>query len=1134
MRYLKYLTTGVLLASSLFAKEIPGSTDWNIRFSPKLASDGPAYSLINIGNFGYWQKEDAYSAHTPAGNSGGIYPRGTAANIYLDGVLTGGYDSDGVLHVSGTIYRNGMVKGYIDANGDIQNGDEVRIYRIRKDWETLTYDQVRLDAAEIYETTVSAVTDAQIQDVIDQYETDWENWPTDLGAPFYDLDGDGVYEPNDGETPGIADADQVMWYVATDADETTTSDLYGCTPIGLEQQLTLWGYNQPGAALGQIIFKNIRLINKGSSDLSDAYISLWADPDVGDYTNDLVGVDTTLSLMFSYNGVADDDDYSSFGLAPAAVGYDFFAGPIVESAGDTAIFNLKKRPGYRNLPASSFGYFVAGGVYSDPGPYGDTEAAREYYNLMRGFAPVDDLANPTPWLDADGNETKFPFAGDPVTGEGDLDSGPADRRMLINAGPFTLAVGDTQDIVTAVIGGIGDSYLSSITDVKNTDLVAQTLFDDLFSSVPSAPPAPVVTATAFEDQVLLDWSDMSGVQATESSIKSGYAFQGYNVYQLPNASSSRDDAYRVATFDLVDGVQTIYGNVFLPEYGEKVSIPVQFGLDKGIKRQLVISEDFLTGGPLYAGSEYYFAVTAYNYNDAPALIEDQALETALTPLYVQLTPQAFGTEFGAAGGDAVSVSHEGPSQGIASATVVNPAALTGETYNVTFTDDTSYVHVNGDTVSGTLWTLSNVTASTTPVTFYKQASSQSDFDQPIVDGVQVVVSGPELGIVAIEEYGPWPNGTLIDGSIDSHLSISLSQTGLIMDNRAGDVNLPSYARDYDRFDYWGMDDIIIDFGDESITWDYIHEGVHRGDANGDGDSSEVIMTPFAVYRIKFATGDTIRLFAGFWDTNGDGAWSVNYDEADSSYDWVAPTYGAECWEPIYCWQGYDADGNEISYDPANESQYDTDDALSTSANITWGASTGEFTYPYITATLVSAYYGPNEAGNYEEGSSGGGTAALPAAGNYDKYGAQLSISHYFKFTTAKANSSSDTFTFTTPTSTASDSAAAADLDKINVFPNPYYAFNSQETNRFDHFVTFNHLPDDGSDVTVKIYSIDGVMVRKLESAANADQYMRWDLRNSNDLPVASGPYVAHVKAGDHGERVLKLYIVQRNQVVQYY
>ena len=1142
MKYLQYMVIGTLFMSGIFAKELPEDQAWNnFRFAPKLAGDAPAYSLINIGNFGYWQKYDAYSAHTPSGNSGGIYPRGTAANIYLDGVLVGGYTGGNLLHVSGSIYTNGMVSGYVDANGDLVSGGEVRLYRIRKGWETLTVDQVRQDAAEIYETSVSGVTDAQIQAVLDQYEEDWNNWPTHLGAPFYDLDNDGVYEPADGETPGVANADQVIWYVVSDADVGTTSSLYGCTPIGIEIQYTLWGYNQPGAALGQIVFKNVRILNKGSEDLTDAYISLWSDPDVGDYTNDFVGVDTSLSMMFSYNGGPDDGDYAAYGLAPAAVGYDFFAGPIVESPGDTAIFNLKKRPGYRNLPASSFGYFVAGGVYSDPGPYGDTEAAREYYNLMRGFAPTDDLENPTAWIDSSSGssvDTKFPLAGDPVAGIGDLDANPADRRMLINAGPFTLAVGDTQDVVTAVIGGIGDSYLTSVTDVKNTDAVAQTLFDDLFQSVPSAPPAPVVEATPFEDQVLLDWSGLSSVGATESSNISGYAFEGYNVYQLPSATSTAGEAVRIGTYDLNNGVQTIMGNVFVPEYGTNVEIPVQYGLDKGVKRQLLISQDYLTGGPLYPGSEYYFAVTAYNYNAEPPLIEDKALETALTPIYVRLQDAAFGTRYSATAGDGLEITHTGPGQGEVGATVTNPAALTGNTYRVSFVADATYEHLSGDSISGTLWTLDNMTTGEKAVELFKQATSQADADQPIVDGVQVVVSGPSPAtIIEIDEYASWPsNDVLVDGSTDSHLAPSLSQTGAIWDNRAGDVNLPSYSRDYDRFDYWGFDDVVIDFGDSSLTWDYISETVHMGDTNGDGDSTDVIYTPFAMYRIK-AFADTVRLFAGFWDTNGDGAWTVNV-ELDSLgepvYDWTAPTYGAECYEPIYAWQGYDAAGNEISYDPANDAQYIADNALSTSAHVTWGDATGEFTYPFVTATLFSAYYGPGPDGVYGVGLEGdGGVFALPRAGNFDKYGAQLTVSHYFKFQTAKGNTTDDMFEFTTSAPTSGADLAAADLDRINVFPNPYYASNSQESNRFDHFVTFSHLPDDQSDVTIKIYSIDGVLVRKLESMANEDQYLQWDLRNNSNLPVASGPYVAHVNTA-HGERVLKLFVVQRNQVVQYY
>ena len=121
---------------------------------------------------------------------------------------------------------------------------------------------------------------------------------------------------------------------------------------------------------------------------------------------------------------------------------------------------------------------------------------------------------------------------------------------------------------------------------------------------------------------------LTSVSATESSSISGYDFEGYNVYQLPSATATADEAVRIGTFDLNNGVQTITGNVFVPEYGTTVEIPVQYGLDKGVKRQLLISQDYLTGGPLYSGSEYYFAVTAYNYNAEPPLIEDKALETA--------------------------------------------------------------------------------------------------------------------------------------------------------------------------------------------------------------------------------------------------------------------------------------------------------------------------------------------------------------------------------------------------------------------------------------------------------------------------------------------------------------------------
>ena len=94
---------------------------------------------------------------------------------------------------------------------------------------------------------------------------------------------------------------------------------------------------------------------------------------------------------------------------------------------------------------------------------------------------------------------------------------------------------------------------------------------------------------------------------------------------------------------------------------------------------------------------------------------------------------------------------------------------------------------------------------------------------------------------------------------------------------------------------------------------------------------------------------TEEKFAGFYDKNGNGVWD------DDGTTWIDPVYGHSCYEPIFAWQGYDANGNEINYDPANDAQYAADNSLYTSAYTTWGSSTGEFVYPYVFYMLISMY-----------------------------------------------------------------------------------------------------------------------------------------------------------------------------------
>ncbi|MEJ2637715.1 MAG: hypothetical protein P8184_20830 [Calditrichia bacterium] len=254
---------------------------------PVPSADRQTRTLFNVNNMSGWIQFDGLSGYNTAlAKAGVIYPRGTANVIFQDGFIWGGYSHDGQepsLRVGGQTYNIGTQPGKILSVGVPQNlsDTQVRIYRIRPDWETAPDNDLRRDAAELLNIDSAQVTQSQINAVRAQYGTDWNEWPVDMGAPFYDLNGNGIYEPLMGETPGLANADQVIWFVCNDLNSELTHNLHGSPPIGLELQITIWAFKQNGA-LGQLAFRRYRLINKSGFLFDNTYIALWSDPDVGD------------------------------------------------------------------------------------------------------------------------------------------------------------------------------------------------------------------------------------------------------------------------------------------------------------------------------------------------------------------------------------------------------------------------------------------------------------------------------------------------------------------------------------------------------------------------------------------------------------------------------------------------------------------------------------------------------------------------------------------------------------------------------------------------------------------------------------------------------------------------------------
>jgi len=695
LKSIKYLSIFLLLVSFAFIDVRAEGGDKKSNTLTKITGS-PVYKHFNINRISTWFKNDGESDINPNGNSGFEYPRRSGKTaVFQAGFLWGG-KVDGQIRVGGSVYRQGTVPGKIlnsgvPANqliGEDPNLDNVRTFRVRPDYLTGSV-QAEIDDGEGSESEIRAA-----------YERDWMDWPAADGAPFEDVYVDGVYDPAV-DVPGVPGADQTLWFVCNDTDPNQTQFMYGSLPMGIEEQVTVWGYNFAGP-LGSMLFRKYKIINKSNAPITEMYVSMWNDPDLGDASDDFSGCDTVLSMTFVYNANPVDQIYGS---QPAAAGFDFFQGPIVDGEPtDTAIFNGQYVVGKKNLPMTAHYFYInPDAVYRDP-TQGQYQGTQEWYNFMQGRVGTTGDIFPDPTT---GGTTVFALYGDPVTGTGWLDGlqhPPGDRRAGMASGPFTMAAGDTQEVVVAEIAAIGSDNINSISLLKAYDKVAQDAYEKFFV-LPSPPIVPIVDATGLDQQIVLNWGvDLERVDETESLNKEDFTFQGYNVYQLPDPTATKEEAVRIATFDLVDGIKAVRDRTVDPVSGEEEIVVVQFGGDYGIERSITIDKNYLTNLPLNNGSRYYFAVTSYAvYNQSGEPDPVQVPNNLENPFIVlTVVPQSTdpGVQYGEEPGSELEVEHTtGLADGMPVVTVVDPSATTGHEYELFFTSRQEIRNENGDWVA---------------------------------------------------------------------------------------------------------------------------------------------------------------------------------------------------------------------------------------------------------------------------------------------------------------------------------------------------------------------------------------------------------------------------------------------------
>ena len=529
--------------------------------------------------------------------------------------------------------------------------------------------------------------------------------------------------------------DEMLWAVYNDADPANHTNRAGSTaPLGVEVQQTTFAFNRQGP-LGNTIFIQYKLINKGANTIDSMYVSQWSDPDDGYAGDDLVGCDTTLSVGYVYNGTNFDNVY---GAEVPAVGYDFFQGPIV---------------GGTPLGMTSFNNYING---TDPNDFSKT------YNLMKGLnADGTPLINPTTGL-----VTHYRVSGDPVLGSGWLDSNPSDRRLqclerAVHDGARRCPGGHDrhhrwpepqpagQHLAHEVRGFAGPGGLQ--LELRPALAAAAAQRDGHAASMAACVSRGISTPSR-----------------TARPRTSGKATWCTRARRSPDHSpGSRRTTRSTPSRPCSTMISTsCRGSSFRPVR--------RFGTDAGLQYSVDLTTDAVRGGPLHNGTTYFFTLNAYAVGIGQV---PQVLESANNVISVVPQTPAGGVDLASRQISSLTqgqrVAGPPPTTDVVTVNLVDPIQLKDASYLVGFKPTCG-------TCTTRAWYVVRTDGAAVDTVINNWTDFDADQQNMVVDGLQVTILSYPLGqlanVVYVDTTGGAPQG--LDGAVGRGLAVLQRRVGL--------------------------------------------------------------------------------------------------------------------------------------------------------------------------------------------------------------------------------------------------------------------------------------------------------------------------------------------------------------------
>lgn len=429
------LVLSFLVFTSVYArKNVPDTTNNQGNNKVKALAAGcassQAYNFLSINNVRarintggdmWWDLQGSPVYEVPKGSG--------KHSMFAAALWIGGKDQSGNIKVAAHSYRsrgNDYYSGPLTTDGtaDIDKADCKKYDRhyilYKKDVESFY----------AYRQNPSFYPDYVVPQYFYDYPAhgDVSKFQSYYLAPFFDADGDGIYNVSNGDYPfyevgkntvdpkspqptmegngilkdQILKGDMTLWWVFNDKGN-THSETSG-DPIGFEFRAQAFGF-ATNDELNDMTFYSYEIINRSTFTLDSTYFSQWTDSDVGYAFDDFVGCDVARGLGYAYNGkeVDGSGQQDHYGANPPAIGMDFFQGPYMEPYIDTATGDTVDRKkvdanGEPLCDASINGVNFADGVpgnerfgmqkflyYNNDGAMnGNPDDAPDYYNYLRG------------------------------------------------------------------------------------------------------------------------------------------------------------------------------------------------------------------------------------------------------------------------------------------------------------------------------------------------------------------------------------------------------------------------------------------------------------------------------------------------------------------------------------------------------------------------------------------------------------------------------------------------------------------------------------------------------------------------------------------------------------------------------